>query len=287
MKKLMTILTISTGLVMAGFSGAVFADAVPVTEPVVTEDPAAYVTVDAGTGFVLTLDADDEVIAAEAVDESGAAVLEGVDLTGQPVDEALSQLIDEAIAEGVLPTDGSVPVEVTVITEDSIAEEPTESAPDAGGDGTEPVSEEDALTDAIEDALEDVTEELDVPVVVTYQNAALERVAMAKALGITPGKLNLIQKYAATVENPETVVVADWTGKSVKEIMAAIKANRKASTPSGTPDGIDSEEPPVTEEPDEVTQTVQTDRTPKAAVEKTNSKAKSGGNGGGKGKSGK
>lgn len=269
MRKLMTILTISGVLALTGLAGAAFADTVTVSDPAaVVPDPAAYVTVDAGAGFEMTLDAGNEVIGVEAVDEAGAAVVEGIDLSGQPVEEAISQLIDKAIADGVLPTDGSVPVDVAVITEDSATGEPAE----VPTDGTEVVTEEDALTEAIEEALEEVTEELDVPVVVTYQNIALERVAMAKALGITPGKLNLIQKLAATTGSPETLVVADWTGKSVKEIMAAIKTNRNAA-----------KVPETVEEPE----AVGTADASTPAVEKNSGKNKSHGNGGGKSKGGK
>lgn len=84
-----------------------------------------------------------------------------------------------------------------------------------------------------------LTEEHEIPVVVTDQNAALERIAQAKTLGITPGKLNLIQKLSLSTEtlalsDPSITtvspfVIADWTSVSVKDIMAAIKSNRKAA----------------------------------------------------------
>ncbi len=253
MKKTFMILVVSAIFALMGFSTLAFADTVIPTDSTIVPDPAAYVTVDAGTAFELTLDAENLVIGIEALEDAGTAVLDGVDLTGQPAEEAISQLIEEAVETGVLPTDGTVPVDVTVVTEEPAvtvepvvsvepvpAEEPviTGTVPDTGTAVTE-----ETLVDAITDALE----ELEVPVVVTYQNAAVERIALAKTLGITPGKLNLIQKYAATTEDPAAVVLTDWTAKPVKEIMKAIKDSRKAPVVTTAPAGSDETVAPVTE----------------------------------------
>lgn len=231
MKRALTILTVTAAFSLMGVSASVFADtSVLPTEP----EMAAIVTVDAGTVFEVTLDAENQVTGIDALDDTGAAILEGMDLTGQQVQDAVGQLIIAAAEEGVLPTDGTAPVDITIVTE-----EPADPA-----DPVETDTPEGTLEDVIADEIADVIEELEIPVIVTYQNAALERVALAQTLGITPGKLNLIQKYAASTGTPESVVVADWTGVSVKEIMSAIKINRKAAALPETPD---AEEPVVTE----------------------------------------
>jgi len=241
MKRAITAFMISAVFAMMGFSAIVFADAV--VEP----DPAAYVSVDAGTGFELTLDEQNLVTGVDAVEETGDAVIDGIDITGQPLDEAIGQLIDEAIAEGVLPADGTVPVEITVTTEDT----------------DQTAAEEEIVNQAITDEITGAIEDLDVPVVVTYQNAALERIALARTLGITPGKLNLIQKYAASTVDPAAVIITDWTDKSVKEIMKAIKENRKAATepevtadPAGTTDPTGTDTLAPVEPSDESTPTI-------------------------------
>ncbi len=284
MKKALMILTVAA-LSMLG--SAVYADtAVLPVEPEV----AAVVTVDAGTVFEVSLDAENQVIGVETLNETGTAVLEGVDLTGQPVEDAVGELITAAAEEGTLPADGSVSVDVVIIAEevvdpvvtDPVATDPVVTDPVV----TDPAVIEDTLEDIITDEIIEVTDELDIPVVITYPNAALERVALAQTLGITPGKLNLIQKYAASTGTPETVVVADWTGASVKDIMAAIKTNRKAAAlPEITPD---PEAPVVTEpvdtvvtEPVAAAATVTAEK--KSAPEKTSSPGKSGGKGGSKG----
>ena len=56
-----------------------------------------------------------------------------------------------------------------------------------------------------------------------------ERVEEARELGVTPGKLNLVQKLMDSSENPEEIDVEEWLNKPVKEINKAIKENRKAA----------------------------------------------------------
>jgi hypothetical protein len=70
----------------------------------------------------------------------------------------------------------------------------------------------------------------------------LERVREARELGVTPGKLNLVQKLQATTEDDAKYVTTEWVAKSVQEIQAEIKANRK---------GLNDEEPDPSEEPTE------------------------------------
>ena len=52
-----------------------------------------------------------------------------------------------------------------------------------------------------------------------------KRFEMAKQLGITPGKMNLLEKLAASTD--EDVNYEELAKKSVKEIMAEVKANKK------------------------------------------------------------
>lgn len=203
------ILGLTLGLLGALNAGsAVFADVAAADAPV-TAEPVTYVTLDAGAGLELTLDDSNTVIEVTPLDPEGAGLIPEEGLVGLPVEEAVDQLVDEAVDSGLLPADGSVPVEIGI-----------------GSDDPEAVEE---VTDALTDEPTGETPAEETPVPVVFQNAALERIALARELGITPGKLNLIQKYAASTGSPETVVLADWTQKPVKEIMGAVKANRKAA----------------------------------------------------------
>lgn len=257
MKKAVMILAVAA---LSLIGSAVYADTVVLpAEPEV----GAVVTIDAGTVYEVTLDTENQVMDVVTVDETGTPTLEETDLTGQPIEEAIGQLVGEAADEGTLPADGSVIIDVIVV--------PVE--------GTDPAAAETVLEEIISEEIVEVTEELEVPVVITYQNAALERVALANTLGITPGKLNLIQKYAASTGTPETVVLTDWTGVSVKEIMAAIKTNRKAAAqPETTP-----EDPAVTEPVSPVVEAAAVAPLEKTAPAKSGSSEKGGSKGGSKG----
>lgn len=207
MKRIWT-LGLTLGLMGAlSISTIVHADAI-VTDPQTSVEPVSFVTLDVGTELELTLDDNNTVIEVTPLDPEGTDLIPEDGFAGLPVDEAVDQLIDGAIENGLLPEDGSIPVEIGVGSDDPAAVE--------------------EITDALTDVTEDVPAE-ESPVPVVFQNAALERIAMARELGITPGKLNLIQKYAASTGSPETVVLQDWTQKPVKEIMGAIKANRKVT----------------------------------------------------------
>ena len=68
-----------------------------------------------------------------------------------------------------------------------------------------------------------------VKIVVEVESVGYTRVQEARKLGITPGKLNLIQKMKASSTNPESINIEEWKDKSVKEIMSVTKANKAAS----------------------------------------------------------
>lgn len=83
----------------------------------------------------------------------------------------------------------------------------------------------DELIDKIRDAVEDViSQEVEVEVM----GVGYTRVQEARKLGVTPGKLNLVEKLKASSTDPDSIVISEWVNKPVKEIMQATKANKKA-----------------------------------------------------------
>lgn len=61
----------------------------------------------------------------------------------------------------------------------------------------------------------------------------LEGVEKAKELGVTPGKLNLVEKLIESSDNPQSVIIEDWINKPVKDIMEATKENKSADNEAG------------------------------------------------------
>lgn len=56
-----------------------------------------------------------------------------------------------------------------------------------------------------------------------------DRVKEAQELGVTPGKLNLVEKLQQNAVDPDSIILEEWLNKPVKEIMKATKDYRKAS----------------------------------------------------------
>lgn len=179
------------------------------------QTPVKYLSLDINPSVELGVNAFDKVVQAEAYNEDGEVILEGVDVIGSDVTAAVSALVSSAADNGYVAEDGSTVISVTSETDDAEAAEEIETAAEAG----------------VDEALDETGETADV----IKDNVALERRDAARELGITPGKLNLINKLIAV---DSTATVDQYKDASVKEIMKTIKANRKgtATTPDTTTD---------------------------------------------------
>lgn len=111
--------------------------------------------------------------------------------------------------------------------------------------GTLTPEEKKALEEAIatlEGKIESIQEELEaIDESIDEDNPNFERFLMAKELNITPGKMNLLEKLseAAQVEDFD---FANWSEKSVKEIMAEIKAHKNADNKKTEAEGASQKE---------------------------------------------
>jgi hypothetical protein len=139
--------------------------------------PVSYISVDINPSVELGVNAFDEVVSAEAYNEDGKKVLEGTNLINTDINDAVNTVISNAVSEGYISEDGTSAVEITTTTDkEDVAEKLDES-----------------LNGAANEALKDN----DIEATVETENVALARRDEARELGITPGKLNLIQKLQA------------------------------------------------------------------------------------------
>lgn len=83
------------------------------------------------------------------------------------------------------------------------------------------------LAETLENIVNEVCKENNYAVTVNAEAIGAERVAKAKELGVTPGKLNLVEKLIESSEDPDSVYLNEWLNKSVKDIMAEIKQNKQ------------------------------------------------------------
>ncbi|MFW2499664.1 anti-sigma-I factor RsgI family protein [Clostridium diolis] len=171
--------------------------------------PVAYVSLDINPSVELGVNAFDTVVSAEAYNEDGEKVLEGTNLVNTKVDNAVSTVITNAISDGYIKEDSTnvttaAAVEITVSTDkDGLA---------------------DKLNESLKETADETLKNNDLEAEVETDKVALARRDEARQLGITPGKLNLIQKLQAL---DPSIKVDDYKSISVKEIQKKTKELRK------------------------------------------------------------
>jgi len=191
-----------------------YADEDPsVTSEETEETITATVTLEAGETFIFTVSEDGTVILVEAASEEGSDLLETLDLEGLSLEECIQAILDTF-------EDAPVP-EITVFSSsEELMLSLTESLDELFGEVTEAV-----LEDEEDDEMPDFIR---------------ERFELAKEYEITPGKMNLLQKLSASTQ--EELDLSLWKDSSVKDIMKAIKENKKAGKEQETETLEDTQE---------------------------------------------
>lgn len=195
------------------------------------QTPQSYVSIDINPSVELGVNAFDKVVDVQAYNTDGEQVLESVDVEGDNVTEAVNEIVAAAEENGYVLADGSTVVSVTAETDDEELATELEEEAEAGA------------TEALEES--------GTTAVINKDNVALARRDEARELGITPGKLNLINKLQAV---DPTATVEQYKDASVKEIMKAIKEikhNNKVS--DETEEGTTTEEGATTEDQNDAT----------------------------------
>jgi len=162
--------------------------------------PVNYVSLDINPSVELGINAFDTVVTVEPANEDGQALVEGLpedqDLTGIPVEEAVADLVEEAVDQDYIADDGSTVIAVTAESDD----------------------EEDAL-DLQEKSAAGVSLAMSNKKVIAAVYKDCSDLALrteAKALGISPGKYKLI-KMLQTLD-PE-ITVDQYKDAKVSQII--------------------------------------------------------------------
>lgn len=181
--------------------------------------PYSYVSLDVNPSIEYSVNIFDKVIDANAVNEDGKTILKNIDVENEPIDQVIKDTVSEISDQGYIVNGETGGIVISTSSDndnkaDELAEELKADAEEA----------------VIENNLEAEVETLSV---------GKERVEKAKELGVTPGKLNLVEKLQQSAKNPDDVSLEEWLNKPVKEIMKATKANReeqKVKADEGTPE---------------------------------------------------
>lgn len=169
--------------------------------------PVAYISLDINPSVELGVNTFDQVVSAEAYNADGEKVLEGTNLIDSDVDNAVSTVVTNAITDGYVKEDGTSAIEITASTDkENVA---------------------DKLKESLKESVEKTLKNNNIEAVVETENIALARRDEARKLGITPGKLNLIQKLQ--VLDP-AISIEDYKSSSVKDIQKKAIELKKMNT---------------------------------------------------------
>ncbi|MDF2613919.1 MAG: hypothetical protein K0S71_1705 [Clostridia bacterium] len=191
------------------------------------KEPVAYLDVDINPSIELGINRWDRIVEAKGYNREGEKILEITSVLNKKVEAGVKEIIEEADKEGFFNKEGGGAVALTSVTDDS--------------------EEAQKLTEASKEAAEEYIAVQEIEVEVITENVALERRVEAKEIGITPGKLNLIQKLQAL---DDKIVVEEYKDTSVKEIMKSIKELKKDMKENSKADKQDNTLPETSDSQD-------------------------------------
>jgi len=200
---------ICLAILFIGVSGGTYA---------LNQTPVSYLSLDINPSVELGVNTFGKVVKAEGYNDDGKRILSGINVKGSNVAEAVSTLISSASRNGFIAEDGSTVVSLTSETDNKNTSDKIETDAEAG----------------VNEALKGNG----LKVIINKDNVALARRDEARALGITPGKLNLIQKLQAldstiTVDEYKDAKVTDIQKKFV-ELKNNAKNKNKDNTTAGS-----------------------------------------------------
>lgn len=170
--------------------------------------PTDYVSLDVNPSVVYTVNRFERILDAEAANDDGSEILAELQLKNKSIEEAIKETLEQLLYEGYLGKD-----------------------PDSGvviSTSNKKMDEAERLAATLEQEIRNFLKNKDgIMPKVSVETLKPEQVAEAKELGVSAGKLNLVEKLAASTSG--AINREEWLDKSVKELNKAIKENRKTS----------------------------------------------------------
>lgn len=170
-----------------------------------TRTTVAAVSVDINPSIELDINALNRVVSVKAFNADGTSLLATLDLNNLPVKNAVGQIVSAAAKAGYLAADGSSIIAITTSTDSETLK-----------DKLELETEEAAQTALGTSGSKAVT---------YHDDTALDRIAAARDLGITPGRLNLIEKLIAL---DPTLKQENYLDAKASEIMKEVVSLQNA-----------------------------------------------------------
>lgn len=174
--------------------------------------PTSYVSLDVNPSIEYRLNVFDRVLSVVGVNDDGENILDGIGQTkikNKSIDKAIKETINAISELGYFPKDSDGGVVIAV------SDKKTERA--------------EKLSEKLKETVEEIAKEEDLDVEVESVSVGEARVQEARSLGVTPGKLNLVEKLQKSSENANDINIEEWLNKPVKDIMKQTKANKALS----------------------------------------------------------
>lgn len=219
--------------------------------------PYSYVSLDVNPSIEYSLNRFDKVISVTAVNDDGQEILNELELDkleNQNIEDAVAETVNQISKDGYFDNNIDNDIEGGIIIATS----------------GEDLEKSDELAEKLQKSLENEIEEIGEDIKLETISVGLERVQKAKELGVTPGKLNLVEKLQNSSTDPESIVVEEWLNKPVKDIMSAIKENKKAKVEQNETSDEDETTGESTTDNAEVVDEIKTDKALTKEDEKTN-----------------
>jgi uncharacterized membrane protein YgcG len=170
--------------------------------------PVGYVSIDVNPSIQYEINVLDRVLSIEAVNGDAKDIVDKLDVKNMNIQKAMRATIEELIAAGYFDDSDENGIVVTTGSDNS----------------KKALKLAEQLRLRVQEVIDDEGKSADVQ----SEAVGLARVMEARALDVTPGKLNLVQKLSETQENWDEIYdQAYWLDRSVKEINKKIQANKK------------------------------------------------------------
>ena len=192
-------------------------------------DPYTTVSLDVNPSIEFTANRFDRVLSAKGMNEDGQELLqnmESVTLNNKSIDEALELTIREMTKLGYLSQENSQIYIGTVSKQERRAE---------------------TLALTLKEDVESELAEQNSDASVSANAIGRDRVLRARALGVTPGKLNLAEKLVEQAGSDTTIRVEDWIGKSVNQILEETNRYREQNRISEKNEYKEASNPSISE----------------------------------------
>ncbi len=190
---------------IAGAASMVAALAVCTIGAVAYYTPTDYVSLDVNPSVEYSINMFDRILDVKAVNDDGEEILSSLDLNNMTIGAAVKETLDKLMDDGYLTDDPNGGVVIT-------------TSNDEFGEAEQLAAELEQEIQTYLDSREGIVAEVDA------QAVGLERVQEARELGVTPGKLNLVEKLQGSTSG--AINKEEWLNMPVKEINKAIKENR-------------------------------------------------------------